>query len=144
MPKERPAAFMDAVLAIVMTILVLELPRPAEMTVAGFWGLRHDFFAYVLSFFWLGSMWVNMHNEWDAIDAVDTSVLWRLMVLLFFSSVIPYATGVASDDLHSAVAQGFYGICVIALTLANAWLSQGLARANAERSRRWRRGASPR
>lgn len=132
MPKERPAAFMDAVLAIVMTILVLELPRPEEMTIAGFWGLRHDFFAYTLSFFWLGSMWVNMHNEWDSVETVDTGVLWRMMVLLFCSSLIPYATGVVSDAMYSAVAQAFYGACVIALTLANVWLSRGLARANAE------------
>ncbi|MGI6230176.1 MAG: TMEM175 family protein [Tractidigestivibacter sp.] len=134
MPKERPAAFMDAVLAIVMTILVLDLPRPTVMSVAGFWELRHDFFAYALSFFWLGSMWVNMHNEWDGVEVVDTSVLWRMVLLLFCSSLIPYATGVVSDAMYSAVAQAFYGICVIALTLANVWLSRALASANADES----------
>lgn len=57
MGKERLAAFIDAVLAIIMTILVLELEKPKAMTWAGLWDLRANFFAYALSFFWLGLMW---------------------------------------------------------------------------------------
>ncbi|MGT2925687.1 TMEM175 family protein [Streptococcus cuniculipharyngis] len=51
MNKERISAFVDAVLAIIMTILVLELERPKSLTVEGFWALRNNFFAYTISFF---------------------------------------------------------------------------------------------
>lgn len=64
MGKDRLIAFTDAVLAIVMTILVLELNKPDSISFSGFWALRENFFAYTLSFFWLGTMWVNLHNEW--------------------------------------------------------------------------------
>ena len=61
MNKERLAAFMDAILAIIMTILILELKKPEAATIKALWNLRVDFFAYTLSFFWLGTMWVNLH-----------------------------------------------------------------------------------
>lgn len=63
MKKDRVAAFTDAVIAIIMTILVLELEKPSTINLRIFWELRHSFFSYTLSFFWLGSMWVNFHNK---------------------------------------------------------------------------------
>lgn len=63
MTKERVTVFIDAVLAIVMTILVLELKAPDQVTMAGFfWALRDQFVAYFISFFWVGTMWVGLHN----------------------------------------------------------------------------------
>ena len=56
MNKERLATFMDGVLAIIMTILILELKKPETATLKALWNLRADFFAYTLSFFWLGTM----------------------------------------------------------------------------------------
>lgn len=58
MSKERLVAFTDVVLAIIMTILVLELERPSELTWSALWELKTNFFAYTISFFWLGTMWV--------------------------------------------------------------------------------------
>lgn len=130
MSKERTAAFTDAVLAIVMTILVLELQKPAEPTLAALFALRHDFFAYALSFFWLGSMWVHMHQEWDDALYVDTRVLWRVVLMLFFSSLIPYTTSLVSESFYNPLVQCLYGAVVIALTLSNVWLSRALAAAN--------------
>lgn len=130
--KERPAAFMDAVLAIVMTILVLELAHPGSPSIEGFLALKHEYFAYAVSFFWLGSMWVNITTEWDAIEQVDRHVLWRMIALLFLSSLIPYATSLVSEDFGSVTYQSFYGLVVIALTLANLWLGRAVERANAD------------
>ena len=70
MNKERLAAFMDAVLAIIMTILILELKKPEMASLKALWNLRIDFFAYTISFFWLGTMWVNLHNEWYKIKYI--------------------------------------------------------------------------
>ena len=70
MSKERLIAFTDAVLAIIMTILVLELERPNQISWQALWDLRTGFFAYTISFFWLGTMWVNLHRSWDVVDKI--------------------------------------------------------------------------
>lgn len=129
MKKDRVAAFTDAVLAIIMTILVLELEKPSAPTLSALWALRHSFFSYTLSFFWLGSMWVNIHNEWERIEKINAKTLWVTLVLLFFCSVIPYATDLVSRDFDNKVTQGFYGIFVMLVTLSNIWLSKTLDKA---------------
>ena len=63
MNKERLSAFADAVLAIIITILVLELEKPSHLSLTGFTELWPNYMAYTISFFWLGAMWINMHNE---------------------------------------------------------------------------------
>ena len=70
MEKERLGAFIDAVLAIVMTILVLELEKPKTFDLQGLWELRTNFLAYGISFFWLGAMWVNIHSSSHLIKKV--------------------------------------------------------------------------
>ena len=130
MGKERLMAFTDAVLAIIMTILVLELEKPEAATFAALWALKDNFFAYALSFFWLGTMWVNLHNEWHDVEQVSTAVVWWSVVVLFFSSLIPYAIRFVNVDYNSGVTQGFYGILVLLVTLANVGLSRALERAN--------------
>jgi len=104
MKKDRVAAFTDAVLAIIMTILVLELQKPSTLTLSAFWELRHSFFSYALSFFWLGSMWINIHNEWESVEKINAKTLWVTLILLFFCSLIPYATDLVSNDFNSWIA----------------------------------------
>lgn len=79
MSKERLTAFFDAVLAIIMTILVLELEKPSEISLKGFLSIKEGFFAYALSFFWLGSMWINHHNEWIEVDKINKKTGWCTM-----------------------------------------------------------------
>ena len=126
MKKERLVAFTDAVLAIIMTILVLELEKPSSPTLSALWELRYGFFSYALSFFWLGSMWVNIHNEWEAVERINTKILWANLVLLFSCSMIPYATDFVSKNFNNKVAQSFYGCCVILVSLSNICLSKFL------------------
>lgn len=135
MKKERLEAFTDAVLAIIMTILVLELPKPPEPTLQAIWTLRESFFAYTLSFFWLGSMWVSLHYIWNNVEKVSTKVIWWNMILLFFASLIPYTTSLVSTNFDSKVMQGFYGIIVIALTITNGILNKVLDEPNRENKR---------
>ena len=130
MNKERLAAFMDAVLAIIMTILILELKKPETATLKAFWNLRVDFFAYTLSFFWLGTMWVNLHNEWHKIKYITPSIVWANVVLLFFSSFFPYVTSFVTSYYNSSVAQGFYGIIVLAVTFCNIISGHLIGKAN--------------
>ena len=127
MSKERLGAFMDAVIAIVMTILVLELEKPAEPTLAAFWALRINFAAYALSFLWLAAMWTSLHNAWHVANTICSRTIWLSIGLLFFSSLFPYATSLVSTYFHSAVVQGFYGVVVIATTIMMILIYRSLA-----------------
>ena len=130
MNKERLAAFMDAILAIIMTILILELKKPEAATIKALWNLRVDFFAYTLSFFWLGTMWVNLHNEWHKIKYITPSIVWVNVVILFFSSFFPYVTSFVTSYYNSSVAQGFYGVIVLAVTFCNIISGHLIGKAN--------------
>lgn len=133
MDESRLAAFTDALLAIVMTILVLELNTPDDVSASGFWEMRAELFSYALSFFWLGAMWVNLHREWQHIEQVDNIVVWWSIVMLFFASLFPFATKVADGQFTSTTAQVFYGIVVLAVTFSNSALYRALAKANPSR-----------
>lgn len=101
MSKGRVVAFTDAVLAIIMAILVLDLDKPDPLTWSGFGKLWPQFLAYAFSFFWLGSMWVHLHIEWSGVKLVDQPVLWTSITLLFFCSLIPYSTSLVAGNVLS-------------------------------------------
>ena len=130
MEKERLVTFTDAVLAIIMTILVLELKKPTEPTLAQLWALRESFLAYAMSFFWLGSMWINLHNTWSKANIISTKVIGWTIVLLFLLSLIPYTTSLVSTYYDNKVIQCFYGVVVILISMVNIVLNKVLNRAN--------------
>lgn len=118
MGQERLSAFIDAVIAIIMTILVLELDKPKTLDWQGLWELRENFFAYALSFFWLGAMWVNLHAYSHRTEKITQKTVWAAMVMLFFASLFPYATNLIAMDFYNATVQVFYGIIVLLITAA--------------------------
>ncbi|WP_251546505.1 TMEM175 family protein [Limosilactobacillus caecicola] len=130
MNKERLAAFADAVLAIIITILVLELEKPAHLTIEGFLDLWPNYLAYAISFFWLGAMWINMHNSWYRVKRITTGTLWATLIVLFFSSLFPYATSIVSTNYNNKMAQIFYGIIVLLITFANANMYASVVKAD--------------
>lgn len=89
MNKDRLAAFTDAILAIIMTILVLELEKPSEASWEAVWALRQSFASYIISFFWLGAMWVNLHSQWQRIKRIDNRVVWCSIAMLFLHPSFP-------------------------------------------------------
>ena len=126
MDKDRLAAFMDAVLAIVMTILVLELPKPETVSFAGIWALRGAYFCYTLSFFWLGTMWIGIHNEWHYVQKINKATVWWGLILLFTSSWIPYSISIVALDERNVTAQVMYGISILLVTFAYVALSRSV------------------
>lgn len=134
MSKERLAAFTDAVLAIIITILVLELKQPETLTIKGFLKLWPNYMAYAISFFWLGAMWINMHNEWYNVKRISTGTLWATLIVLFFSSLFPYATNIVAEHYDSQGAQVFYGIIVLLITFANMNMYASIARVDANKT----------
>lgn len=130
MSKDRLIAFTDAVLAIIMTILVLELERPDQITWQALWELKTNFFAYTISFFWLGTMWINLHRTLDNVEKINNNLVWNLVILLFFSSFFPYTTSLVSVDFNNTVAQSLYGVIVLLVTASNIWMSRELIKLN--------------
>lgn len=72
----------DAVLAIIMTILVLELEKPTTPSLEAFWDLRQNFFACFLSFFWLGSLWMALNTLWEKVEKISSEIIWWNLFLL--------------------------------------------------------------
>lgn len=130
MDKERLTTFEDAVLAIIMTILVLELKKPDVVSLEGLWMLRSNFFAYGLSFFWIGLMWVSHHNNWRLVQKIDLTTIYLTLLLLFFSSLFPYTTSLVADNFSNATAQALYGVVIILISLTNVLISLNLRSVN--------------
>ena len=124
--KERLASFIDAVLAIIMTILVLDLEKPKTMTWGGLWDLRAHFFAYALSFFWLGLMWSTQHSNWHSVKKISNSTVMFSLLMLFMASLFPYTTSLVANNFHNSLAQSLYGIVVLGVSLSNMAVSHSL------------------
>ena len=132
MSKERLAAFADAILALIMTILVLAPDAPKEPTLIGFWDLRMSYFSYVLSLFWLGSLWMGLNEVWDTAGRIDNACVMWTLVLLFFASLIPYTTDLVSRHFGNRIMQCAYGLVVLVMTGANWMLHRTLEKPNAD------------
>lgn len=130
MEKERLGAFIDAVLAIVMTILVLELEKPKTFDLQGLWELRTNFLAYAISFFWLGAMWVNIHAFSHLIQKISQKTVWATIVMLFFSSLFPYTTQLIATHFTNGTMQAFYGVIVLLITFSVLWFYRTLDEVN--------------
>ena len=130
MEKERLGAFIDAVLAIVMTILVLELEKPKTFDVQGLWELRTNFLAYAISFFWLGAMWANIHAASHLIQKISQKTVWATIVMLFFSSLFPYTTQLIATHFTNGTMQAFSGVIVLLITFSVLWYYRTLEEVN--------------
>ena len=122
MKKDRFVAFFDAIMAIIMTIVVLEFVIPSGTAWSDLETLGYQIVAYAVSFFWLGGMWINIHNLWHGVDTVGRGVLWTNIAMLFFSSMIPFFVVYVGRNINSLVPQLLYGIDVMLITLCN-WAS---------------------
>ncbi|HEV8701597.1 MAG TPA: TMEM175 family protein [Candidatus Polarisedimenticolia bacterium] len=118
MNKGRLEAFSDGVLAIIITIMVLELRVPHGADAAVLRSLFSGFLSYVLSFVYLGIYWNNHHHLLQAVRLVNGRILWANMHLLFWLSLIPMATGWMGDSRFAAVPVALYGVVLLFAALA--------------------------
>ena len=119
MTTNRLEAFSDGVLAIIITIMVLELKQPASTDLAALKALVPVFLSYILSFVYVGIYWNNHHHLLHATQRVSAGVLWANLHLLFWLSLFPFATAWVGSGHTSAVPTVFYGS--ILLMAAIAW-----------------------
>jgi uncharacterized membrane protein len=136
----RLEAFSDAVIAIVITIMVLELTVPSVHETAGgdkfqaLWGLRFIFLSYVLSFAYLAIFWNNHHHMMFVTERVDGVVLWTNMHLLFWLSLIPFTTAWMGENEFAAAPTALYGGVLLMCALAYFILQRGIVHAQGKDS----------
>src|SRR5881396_2417292 len=118
MPKGRLEAFSDGVLAIIITIMVLELRVPHGGDLTALRSLIPVFLSYVLSFVYLGIYWNNHHHMLQATKHVTGLILWANLHLLFWLSLFPFVTGWMGENHFSAIPSALYGGVLLMAALA--------------------------
>lgn len=126
MTKGRLEAFSDAVIAIIITIMVLELKVPHGAELRDLRPLGAVFLGYVLSFLYLGIYWNNHHHLLHACTRVNGRVLWANMLLLFALSLFPFVTHWAGETAFAAVPVAVYGVVLLAAALSYTVLVRAL------------------
>ena len=126
MSKGRLEAFSDGVIAIIITIMVLELKVPLKADWAALTPLIPVFLSYVLSFVFLGIYWNNHHHLLQAIKHVDGRVLWANLHLLFWLSLVPFVTGWMGETEFAARPVALYGTVMLFAGVAYYILTRAL------------------
>jgi uncharacterized membrane protein len=118
MSKSRLEAFSDGVLAIIITIMVLELAVPHTPDLYALVPLAPKLLRYALSFLFLGIYWNNHHHLFQAIHRVDGRVLWANLHLLFWLSLFPFCTGWMGENRFAPGPVAFYGLILLLAAIA--------------------------
>ncbi|MDH6364808.1 putative membrane protein, partial [Enterococcus sp. PF1-24] len=134
MTKNRMEAFTDAIIAIVMTLLVLELRSPQKPTWQAFLGMEHKLLIYVVSFVSLAIYWNNHHHLLQLVHRIDGRILWANNFFIFTLSLFPFATAWVGDHLYKWPPQAVYGFVIFFADLAYYLLARELIRGNGEDS----------
>ena len=118
MQKSRLEAFSDGVIAIIITIMVLELKVPHGVDLAALQPLLPVFLSYVLSFIYVGIYWNNHHHLLHATKQIDGRILWANLHLLFWLSLFPFATGWAGENHLAPIPTAAYGLVLLMAAIA--------------------------
>ena len=118
MHKGRLEAFSDGVIAIVITIMVLELKVPHGTDLAALQALLPVLMSYILSFLYVGIYWNNHHHLFQAVKHVNGSILWANLHLLFWLSLFPFVTGWMGENHFATWPVAIYGLVLIMAGLA--------------------------
>jgi len=118
MEKGRLEAFSDGVIAIIITIMVLELKVPHGGNFATLVPLLPVFLSYVLSFIYVGIYWNNHHHLFQVTERVNGAILWKNLHLLFWLSLIPFVTGWVGENHFEAVPTALYGVVLFCSSMA--------------------------
>ena len=150
MGKGRVEAFSDGVIAVIITIMVLELHAPHEPALSALLDDAPAFIAYVLSFIFVAIYWNNHHHLFQVADHATGAILWANNALLFCLSLVPFATDWMGENHLSAVPVALYGVVLLACGVAYYVLQSIIIRSQGPESRLkklvgrdWKGKASP-
>jgi uncharacterized membrane protein len=128
MGKGRLEAFSDGVLAIIITIMVLEMKVPHGDDFHALKMVLPSFLSYVLSFIYIGIYWNNHHHLMLAVKHIDGKVLWANSHLLFWLSLVPFASSWMDDNHYTTLPVALYGFCLLMAAIAYYILAQLLVK----------------
>ena len=134
MGTERIEAFSDGVIAILITIMVLELKIPRETTLSALAPVLPVLLTYLLSFIYLGIYWSNHHHLLRTVRRVSGGMLWANLHLLFWLSLIPFTTGWMGENRFASVPTAFYGVVLLMAAIAWWILQQRIIATDGEES----------
>jgi uncharacterized membrane protein len=126
MSKSRLEAFSDGVIAIIITIMVLEFKVPHEATWQALIPVAPVFLSYALSFVFVGIYWSNHHHLLQVVEHVNGRVLWANLHLLFWLSLTPFVTGWLGENKFAAVPAALYGVVLLCAAIAYFILARSL------------------
>lgn len=126
MEKERLTAFSDGVMAIIVTIMVLELKAPHDPSPGALIALAPVFSSYVLSFFHVAIYWNNHHHLFQTVERVNGRILWANMDLLFWLSFVPFSTAWMSENNFAPTPVAVYGLSLLMPAVAYYLLTRTL------------------
>jgi uncharacterized membrane protein len=128
MNKARLEAFSDGVIAVIITIMVLELKVPHDADPAALVPLIPVFLSYVLSFIYVGIYWNNHHHMFHAVHQVNGAILWANLHLLFWLSLVPFVTGWMGENHFAPLPTAVYGMVQIMAAVAYTILQTAIIR----------------
>ena len=132
MTTNRIEAFSDGVIAVIITIMVLELKIPRDTTLTSLRALLPQFLAYLLSFLVVAIMWVNHHHLLHAARHADARLLWSNNNLLFWMSLVPFVTAYMGTNHRDPRAVALYGAIMFCCGAAFSFLRDAIARHHRE------------
>ena len=113
MDTTRFETFFDAIIAIIITVLVLKIPQPTSPTLEGILELQTMYVAYFISFLILYNIWYANHNLLQLVDTIDNNSLWIYGIMTFFITLLPYFTTWLARDIYSIPAETMFGLMFI-------------------------------
>lgn len=132
METGRLEAFYDAIIAIIVTVLVLELPQPATASLASILALKTSYFAYMISFLVCANLWQYHHIIYNHVDRINSNIIWQNILLLFVFSLIPYITTFVANNPNSFIPQALYGLDFIIVDIILYFMARSLLEINKE------------
>ena len=130
METNRFETFFDAIIAIVITVLVLKIPQPASPTLSAFLDLHTMYIAYFISFLILYNLWYANHNLFQIVETIDNTTLWIYGMMTFVISLIPYFTIWLANNPDSIAAETMFGVIFIVTHILNTLATRAVYRSN--------------
>ena len=130
METNRFETFFDAIIAIIITVLVLKIPQPATPTLSGVLELQNIYIAYLISFLILYNIWYANHNLFQAVETIDNKSVWIYGVMTFVISLLPYFTIWLANNMYSIPAETMFGLIFIITHILNTLANRAIYNSN--------------
>ncbi len=130
MQTNRFETFLDAILAIIITVLVLKIPQPASPTFQAVFDLQTIYIAYFISFLILFNIWYSNHNLFQIVDEINNDAVWIYGTMTFVISLLPYFTVWLANNVNSIPAETMFGLIFIITHILNTLANYAIYKSN--------------